>query len=403
MKRKNYLLATAVVLGLAVFAGCGGKKQDSTGEANVGNTEEPSEGAQDESAGTGNSVDEYVTLGEYKGLPVEYLIPEVTDEDVEMYIQGELEENAEYKDITDRPVQDGDSVNIDFTGKIDGEEFEGGSGEDYDLLLGNGEFLEDFEANLIGKNSGETVTFNTTFPEDYDEELGGKEAEFTVTINSISEVVIQEYNDAYVASVSDCKTTAEYEAQKKEELLESEKENSLLEAGESALSQAVENAQVTGYPQDLYDTLYTEAEENYKLFAEFMGMEYEDFLAEYIGTDDLGDEVLEQVNETLVVQAIAQKEGLEVKDADYEAEANKMAEVEGYDSLESYEEDYGKDYIQRQLMRNKVLNFLYESAEVSEVTQDQIEFEEGEEDLEDGGELELEDEAEEGAEEGAQG
>ena len=403
MKRKNYLLATAVVLGLAVFAGCGGKKQDSTGEANVGNTEEPSEGAQDESAGTGNSVDEYVTLGEYKGLPVEYLIPEVTDEDVEMYIQGELEENAEYKDITDRPVQDGDSVNIDFTGKIDGEEFEGGSGEDYDLLLGNGEFLEDFEANLIGKNSGETVTFNTTFPEDYDEELGGKEAEFTVTINSISEVVIQEYNDAYVASVSDCKTTAEYEAQKKEELLESEKENSLLEAGESALSQAVENAQVTGYPQDLYDTLYTEAEENYKLFAEFMGMEYEDFLAEYIGTDDLGDEVLEQVNETLVVQAIAQKEGLEVKDADYEAEANIMAEVEGYDSLESYEEDYGKDYIQRQLMRNKVLNFLYESAEVSEVTQDQIEFEEGEEDLEDGGELELEDEAEEGAEEGAQG
>lgn len=403
MKRKNYLLATAVVLGLAVFAGCGGKKQDSTGEANVGNTEEPSEGAQDESAGTGNSVDEYVTLGEYKGLPVEYLIPEVTDEDVEMYIQGELEENAEYKDITDRPVQDGDSVNIDFTGKIDGEEFEGGSGEDYDLLLGNGEFLEDFEANLIGKNSGETVTFNTTFPEDYDEELGGKEAEFTVTINSISEVVIQEYNDAYVASVSDCKTTAEYEAQKKEELLESEKENSLLEAGESALSQAVENAQVTGYPQDLYDTLYTEAEENYKLFAEFMGMEYEDFLAEYIGTDDLGDEVLEQVNETLVVQAIAQKEGLEVKDADYEAEANKMAEVEGYDSLESYEEDYGKDYIQRQLMRNKVLNFLYESAEVSEVTQDQIEFEEGEEDLEDGGELELEDETEEGAEEGAQG
>ncbi len=403
MKRKNYLLATAVVLGLAVFAGCGGKKQDSTGEANVGNTEEPSEGAQDESAGTGNSVDEYVTLGEYKGLPVEYLIPEVTDEDVEMYIQGELEENAEYKDITDRPVQDGDSVNIDFTGKIDGEEFEGGSGEDYDLLLGNGEFLEDFEANLIGKNSGETVTFNTTFPEDYDEELGGKEAEFTVTINSISEVVIQEYNDAYVASVSDCKTTAEYEAQKKKELLESEKENSLLEAGESALSQAVENAQVTGYPQDLYDTLYTEAEENYKLFAEFMGMEYEDFLAEYIGTDDLGDEVLEQVNETLVVQAIAQKEGLEVKDADYEAEANKMAEVEGYDSLESYEEDYGKDYIQRQLMRNKVLNFLYESAEVSEVTQDQIEFEEGEEDLEDGGELELEDETEEGAEEGAQG
>lgn len=401
MKRKSYLLAAAVVLGLAVFAGCGGKKQDSAGETKADGTEEASGGAQDESAGY--QVDDYVTLGDYKGLSVEYLIPEVTDDDVEMYIQGELEENAEYKEITDRPVQDGDSVNIDFTGKIDGEEFEGGSGEDYDLLLGNGEFIEDFEANLIGKNSGETVTFKATFPEDYDEELGGKEAEFTVTINSISEVVVQEYNDDYVASVSDCKTTAEYEAQKKEELLESEKENSLLEAGESALSQAVENATVTGYPQELYDTLYAEAEENYKLFAEFMGMEYEDFLTEYIGTDDLGGEVLEQVNEALVVQAIAQKEGLEAKDAEYESEATKMAEEEGYDSLESYEEDYGKDYIKRQLVRNKVLNFLYESAKVNEVAQDQVEFEEGEEDLEDGGEVELEDDAETGAEEGAEG
>ena len=330
-----------------------------------------------------------MTLGEYKGLPVEYIIPEVTDEDVEMYIQGEIEENAEYKDVTDRPAQEGDNVNIDFKGTVDGQEFDGGSGEDYDLVLGNGEFLEDFEANLVGKKSGETVTFTTTFPEDYDEELGGKEVEFTVTIHSISEINVPEYNDAYVASVSDCKTVAEYEAQKKEEILESEKENSALEAGEEALSQAVGNATLTGYPQELYDTIYGEAVENYQLFAEFMGMEYEEFLEEYVGSeDDLKAEALAQVNEALVVQAIAEKEGLEVQDKEYKEEAGKMMEEEGYDSLESYEEEYGKDYIMRQLLRNKVVDFLYSSAKVSEVSSDDLDAEEME--LDDGGDEDLE-------------
>ncbi len=406
MKRKNYLLAAAVIVSLAVFAGCGGKGKDSAGGTKT-DTEGGTGEADADKAGTGEgtqavesgdySVDDYVTLGDYKGMEVEYIIPEVLDDDVEMYIQGELEENTEYKEITDRPAQEGDLVNIDFTGKIDGEEFDGGSAEEYELVLGSGEFLEDFEKNLVGKNAGETVTFQTTFPEDYDEEVGGKEAEFTVTIHSISEVITPEYNDDYVASVSEYKTTAEYEAKMKEELLASEKENALQEAGQSALAQAMENATVNGYPQDLYDTIYSETEENYKLFAEFMGMEYEDFLAEYVGTDDLSDEVLEQVNEILVVEAIAKKEGLGLKDGDYESGAMKLAEAEGYDSLESYEEDYGKDYVQRQLLHNQVTDFLYQSAKVTEVTQD--EAGEGEElELEDGG---LEDE--EGLEDDAEG
>ena len=176
MKRKNYLLAAAVIVSLAVFAGCGGKGKDSAGGTKT-DTEGSTGEADADKAGTGEgtqavesgdySVDDYVTLGDYKGMEVEYIIPEVLDDDVEMYIQGELEENTEYKEITDRPAQEGDLVNIDFTGKIDGEEFDGGSAEEYELVLGSGEFLEDFEKNLVGKNAGETVTFQTTFPEDY--------------------------------------------------------------------------------------------------------------------------------------------------------------------------------------------------------------------------------------------
>ncbi len=381
MRRRHYLLAIVALLGLAMFAGCGGKKQDGEEKADTkeeaGTSQKEEDGQKkEEQGGQGYKVEDYVTLGEYKGLSVEYYIPEVTDDDVQMTIQGELEDSAEYTEITDRPAQEGDSVNIDFVGTVDGQEFDGGSAEGYDLVLGSGEFVEGFEENLIGKNAGDTAKFTVTFPEDYDEEIGGKEAEFSVTVNAVNQASVPEYNDAYVASVSDCKTTAEYEAQKKEELLEDEKSNSLMEAQEEALSQAVENATLEGYPQELYDTLRQETVENYQLFAEFMGVEYEDFLAEYVGSEeDLEAEVLIGVNEALVVQAIAEKEGLQVDDEEYQADLKKMAEEEEYDSLEEYEEEYGKDYIMRQILRSKVIDFLYSSAEVSEVSAEDMEEE----------------------------
>ncbi len=111
-----------------------------------------------------------------------------------------------------------------FYGTIDGEEFEDGSAEDFDLELGAGYFLDDFEAQLVGANAGETKELTVVFPEEYDETLAGKEAKFTVKVNSISEKSIPEYNDAFVSSISDYSTTAEYEDSLKAELLASQQE-----------------------------------------------------------------------------------------------------------------------------------------------------------------------------------
>ncbi len=323
-------------------------------------------------------------LGDYKGLSVKYPIPEVFEDDVEFSIQQLVEEHTEYKEIKDRASQEGDSVNIDFTGVIDGEEFDGGSGEDFDLVIGSGEFLEEFEKNLIDKNAGETFTFPVTFPEDYNEmdpSLNGKTAEFTVTVNKISEVIVPEYNDEFVKKVSDYSTTAEYEEFLNADLMIYAQDESDSAAGEDALALAVQNATVDGYPKALYDYFYDETVEGYEFYASLMGMEYEEFL------DEMGENAVEegtqaQTNEYLVVQAIADQEGLSVTEDSYQEEAKALAEEYEYESVEELEADYGKSGIIIQIVREKVVAFLCENAELEEVSQEEY-YQDDEEVIED--------------------
>ena len=277
MKKRSYILAAAALAAAVMLAGCESNNQDK-------NQDNEQNAAADNAAGSSEEalnfkVTDYVKLGDYKGLEVTYpAVLEVADEDVQQYIQDELEGNTEYEEVKDRAAEVGDVVNIDYTGTINGEEFEGGTDADYDLELGSGEFLEEFESSLVGKKTGETAVFKLTFPEEYDENVAGKEAEFTVKVNSVSESSVPEYNDEYVQSISECKTVKEYEESVREQLETDAKDESEMEARENALRMAVENATLDGYPQQLYDFFYEDTETGYKNYAEFMGMEYEEFL-----------------------------------------------------------------------------------------------------------------------------
>lgn len=363
MKKKHFM--AAVVLGVCVLAAAGcGKGKKSSGEA-VSDTEAAELEALD------YNTKDYVRLGEYKKLKVKYPVPTVSDEDVQMTVDELVEENLEYTEITDRGAQESDSVNIDFTGTVDGEEFDGGSEEDYDLVLGEGEFLEEFENNLIGKKAGEVAEFSVEFPEDYSEEMAGKTAEFKVTVNSVSEVKRPEYNDAFVAEVTDYDTVEAYEESVREDLMASAAEESKQAAGEDALSQAIENAKIDGYPQALYDVCYADTEESYRAYAEMFGMEFEDFMSEFMGGEDLGDTTLSWVNEIMVSQAIAEKEGFAISDETYETEGASLATEYGYASLEEFEADYGKVSVITNLLREKTIDFLYENSEVEEVSQEE--------------------------------
>ena len=124
----------------------------------------------------------YLTLGEYKGLSVTKVKTEVTDDDVEAEIESALDENAEYTDV-DRAAKDGDQVNIDFDGSIDGEAWD--SDTDYDLVIGSEDFQPEFEEHLIGAKAGDTLEFTITLSDDYDGDYAGKDADFKVTVNAV--------------------------------------------------------------------------------------------------------------------------------------------------------------------------------------------------------------------------
>lgn len=374
MKKKHIFLAAILGINVIVTAGCG--NTNNSGES-LSNTE-TSEGEIFD-----YKVSDYVTLGEYKNLSILYPVPVVSDDDVEMSIEEFLDENTEYNEISDRPAQDGDYINIDFTGTIDGEEFEGGTAQDYEFTLGQEEFIEEFEANVIGKNTGETFTFKMVFPDEYDEDLSGKTAEFTATLNSINEVVVPEYNDEFVKKATDYDTTAEYEEALREELMVSAQEESASVAGDDVLEKAVENATFNGYPQSLYDACYNETVEQYQSYADMFGVEYEEFMTDFMEEGDVESETLSWVNEILVSQAIAEQEGFEVTDEDYQEEAEALAVEYEYESVDDFISDYGELSVRVMIVRDKAIAFLYENAQIKEVSEDEYYGEDEEEELSD--------------------
>jgi len=370
MKMKKFIAMLLISASVLALAGCG-SEESSAEDASVSENSVSVEGS------GWNVLDfdanEYVTLGEYTNLNVNYIVPTVADEDVEMYAMEIINDNTEYSPIEGRAAQNGDYISINFTGTLNGEEFEGGSAEEYEFVLGNEEFLADFETNLVGKNAGESFTFKMTFPEDYDEELGGKEVEFSVTINSISEAIVPEYTDEFVKEVTGYETIEEYETSIREELLYTAEEENAYVAAEEALYLAVENATVNGYPEALYDACYAETESSYQEYAEMFGMELEQFMTELMEGQTLEDVTAEWVKEILVTQAIAQAEGLTLSQEDYLMEVEVLAAEYGYDTVEQFVADYGEVSVATTFVYDNVINFLYASSNVTEVTDEATE------------------------------
>ncbi len=362
MTRKTGLFAAALFAGAMACMGCGDNNK-TDGSVNGSETAEAEV--------FDYSIDDYVKLGEYKQLSVKYPVPVITEEDVETSIEEMLDEHTEYKEISDRPAQNNDYVNLDFKGTVDGEEFDGGTAEDYEFTLGQEEFIEEFEANVVGKSAGETFTFQMTFPDDYDEDLKGKTAEFTVTLNSINEVQTPEYTDDFVKEATEYETIDAYEEALREELLLSAQQEAESAAGDDALLQAVSNAEIDGYPQALYDSCYNDTVEQYQSYADMFGVDFDEFMSDYMEDGDLEAETLNWVNEILVSQAIAKAEGFEITDKNYKEEAEALAVEYEYESLEDFVGDYGELSVMAMLVRGKAVAFLYENANVEEVSEEE--------------------------------
>ena len=317
---------------------------------------------------------DYVTIGTYKGLMAEVTKAEVTDADVEgemeIDIEMGLEEKDLYKKITEGTVADGDTVNIDYVGRIDGEEFEGGSGN-YDLEIGSGSFIEGFEEGLIGAEIGSEIELPLTFPEDYYAEMAGKDVVFTVTVNYKKES--PEVSDDLIYGLTDgeYKTVDEYRAYEKEKLEEQAAESQKSEAYNELMTQLYNTFTINSLPEDLIEYSMTSARNQYLQMAQMYGMSYEDMISAY-GVDQatfegyLRQDVEASLKQEMILSAIAEEEGLSVSEEEYKEGLQKYAETYGYDSPEQFEEAYSKSDIETSLLMNKVIELVYDNAVITE-------------------------------------
>ena len=312
-------------------------------------------------------LSKYVKVGNYKGLEYTSQKASVTDEEVDVEIQRRLQKAAKTENSKSGKVENGDTINISFVGKIDGKEFEGGSSESTDITVGTTQMIDGFVEGLIGKNVGDSVTLNLKFPDDYGKtDLQGKAVEFKVTINSKKKISVPKLNKEFVKKNSKFTTVKEYKEGVKKELLNQKQKSIDSTVKQELWSRIIDKSKANKYPEKELNEAMSQAnklEESYKAQAQNYGMEWETYLKTVMRTDKKGFEKLKQeyakniVFNRMVMYSIARSENISLSNREYKKEILKILEDNGYDE-ESFKKAFGKDietYADEQNWRQKIL------------------------------------------------
>ena len=270
-----------------------------------------------------------VKLGKYKGIKVDKVAVEVTEEEVNEAIETERKNSARTVSVEDRPIKDGDTTVIDFEGFVDGVAFEGGKGENYPLTIGSHSFIDTFEEQLIGKSINDEVEVNVTFPEDYHaEELKGKPALFKV---KIKENQLPELDDEFAEEVSAYDTFAEYKESVKKNL-EEKKEADAKNAKEEAVVEAIIADAEMEIPEAMIATQQRQMVDEFAQRLAMQGLSMEQY-SQFTGMtaaammEQVKPQAEKRIKSRLVLEAVVEAEKIEVSDAEYEEELAKMAEA----------------------------------------------------------------------------
>ena len=310
-----------------------------------------------------------VGLGKYKGVEIEKIDTAVTDEEVEEELKREQEKNASMKEVTDRAVKDGDQINLNFEGFVDGVAFEGGKGEDYPLTIGSGSFIPGFEEQLIGAEIGKEIEVNVTFPENYQaEDLAGKAAVFKCTVLKITEKILPELNDEFADDVSEFDTLEEFKADirknletRKEERARTEKENKVIDAiiadSEIEIPEPMLKAQQEQIVDEFAQRLQSQGLSIDQYFA-YMGMTREKMV------EDSKEQAEKRIRTRLVLEEIVKVENIVATEEDFETELTKLAEAYGtdLDTVKKIFEGRDKDRMMEDIAVQKALSFVADNA-----------------------------------------
>ena len=376
--RKTMSVMLAAALSVSMFQAAVLAEEPET-EEYIESSEEEEEEASTEAADEGFDYSEpfdengyfkgitaldYVTLGKYIGIKVVRDDITASEEDIMAQVQSLVDNFTTSEQVTDtsRRVVDGDTLSIDFEGKMDGVAFDGGTAQGQEVTIGVTNFIEGFLDQLIGHTPGETFDIDVTFPDPYynNPDFSGKPAVFTITINYILEDIVPDIDDDLISmgTYGQYETLEDYKAYLKETIEKDNMENVVLEQLFN------EESEVSEVPQSVIDTLYNQQYAQLEDQATFYGMTVEDLLYYYGMTiDDLKAELYEEAEEYgqrfLVVQAIREDAGLEI------TTEKVMEMLDADESLyEMYVDMYGEPYIFFSESSELVLNYLVENAEI---------------------------------------
>ncbi len=314
-----------------------------------------------------------VTLGEYKGVTVTRKVRKVTSGEVDARIAQEQKRVARSVDVTDRPLENGDKAELDYSGSVDGEKFAGGTAEHQTLMIGSGSFIPGFEEQMIGMTIGEERDLSVTFPEEYHaEELKGKDAVFHVKLHAITREELPELDDEFAAEVSDFDTLAEYRADIEKKMQEAADAQAEEAAKQDLVNTVVGNAEVD-VPAPMVEEKLDDMMQQMGWRMQQQGFGLEQYLkmigqTEQQMRDMYRSEALNNVKSELVIDEIIKSEAVEADDA----EVDKM--LEGYatsmeqtlDQLKSSFSGAQLDYFKHRVRINKALDLLWDNAKVTD-------------------------------------
>lgn len=316
-----------------------------------------------------------VTLGKYMGVTVTKIDCTVSDEEVAEALEKERNNNSRTISVTDRPVQEGDTAVIDYEGFVDGVAFEGGKGENHSLEIGSHSFIDTFEDQLVGKDVGDEVEVNVTFPEQYHAaDLAGKPAMFKVKINEIKTKELPELDDEFAQDVSEFDTLAEYKEDLKKRL-EEQKENEAKRTKEDEAIQKIIDKSKMELPDAMVDTQCENMIEEFAQRIAQSGLSMEQYM-QFSGLtldalkEQVRPEAVSRIQSSLVLEAIAKAENIEVTDEDIDAEIEKMASMYGMeaDKLKGYMGDAEKNSMKRDLEIQKAVALIMDNAKERKAT-----------------------------------
>ena len=310
-----------------------------------------------------------VTVNNYLGLEIEKTVEEVTDEEVDREIQTVRERNSREIEVTDRAVENGDTVIFDYAGYCDGVAFEGGTAEKQSLEIGSGHFIPGFEEQIVGKTIGEEFDVNVTFPEEYHaEELSGKPAVFKCKLHAINKIELPELDDDFAKDVSEFDTFAEYKADVKAKIEKRHESNADIQVENDIMTKLIE-ALEDEIPETMYDAEVENCVRDYDNNLRMRGLDLNTYF-KYTGLDldklreQMRPQAVNQVKGRLILEKIAANENIVPSEEDINAEYERMAEAYHIE-LEKVKESIDASAIAEDLKVRKALDLVKEKAVIT--------------------------------------